>query len=213
MHDTFFDEAASTWDDDPAKIARSHVIAKAIIAAVPLDGVRDALEYGCGTGQVTWALAQRSDAKPRVILADASAGMLAVVAQRVAARPEDDRDRFEPRALDLTTEGLPAASLDLIYTVMALHHVPDVPLVLRRFREALRPGGHLAVADLDHDAEGAFHGHDFHGHHGFDRTPLASAITAAGFAEPTFETVAHLKKDVDGVQAEFPVFLAVATVN
>ena len=205
-----FDEAAATWDDDPAKLARSRRIADAIARTVPLADVRDALEYGCGTGQVTWALADRLD---RVLLADASPGMLAVLHDRVQARPEADRDRFESRLLDLTRESLPAASLDLVYTALALHHVPDVPLVLRRFREALRPGGHLAIADLDLDHHGHFHGHDFDGHHGFERDALAALIVDAGFAAPTFETVAMLKKTVDDTEREFPLFLATARAS
>nr|NLI49780.1 class I SAM-dependent methyltransferase [Propionibacterium sp.] len=211
MPHTFFDEAAATWDDDPTKLARSRLIADAIARAVPLDGVRDALEYGCGTGQVTWALADRLD---RVVLADASPGMLAVLGERLQARPEHDRARFEPRLLDLTRDSLPPASVDLIYTSLALHHVPDVPLVLRRFRAALRPGGHVAIADLDRDVHGHFHRHshgdDFDGHHGFDRDALAADLAAAGFAPPAFETVTTLTKIVDDEEMEFPVFLAVA---
>jgi len=211
MPHTFFDEAAATWDDDPAKLARSRMIADAIARTVPLGGVRDALEYGCGTGQVTWALADRL---ARVVLADASPGMLAVLAKRLLARPEHDRARFEPLLLDLTRDRLPAASLDLIYTSLALHHVPDVPLVLRRFREALRPGGHVAIADLDRDHHGHFHRHshgdDFDGHHGFDRDALAADLAAAGFTPPTFDTITTLTKAVDDERKEFPVFLAVA---
>ena len=202
-----FDEAAATWDDDPAKLARSRRIAEAITRTVPLTDVQDALEYGCGTGQVTWELADRLD---RVVLADASPGMLAVIGERLLARPDGDRGRFEPRLLDLTQEALPEASLDLVYTSMALHHVPDVPLVLRRFREALRPGGHLAIADLDLDHHGHFHGHDFDGHHGFERDALAALVIAAGFTAPAFETVATLTKTVEGAEREFPVFLATA---
>lgn len=208
--DTDFDEAAATWDDQPDRLDRSRRIADAIAAAVPLASVRDALEYGCGTGQVTWALADRLD---RVLLTDASPGMLSVVAERIAARPEGDRARFEARALDLTAESLPAASLDLIYTSMALHHVPDVPLALSRMREALRPGGHVAIADLDHDPLGHFHGENFDGHHGFDRDALAAQLVDAGFEAPTITTATTITKHVDGVPREFGLFLAVASVG
>jgi ubiquinone/menaquinone biosynthesis C-methylase UbiE len=208
MATSFFDDAAASWDDQPDRLARSRVIADGIAAAVPLASVRDALEYGCGTGQVTWALADRLD---RVTLADASPGMLAVVAERIAARPAADRDRFQPVLLDLAEQSLPAASLDLIYTSMALHHVADVPLVLGRFRDALRPGGCLAIADLDHDPEGHFHGADFEGHHGFDRTALASALVAAGFTSPVVETVTTVTKHLDDGDRTFGLFLAVAS--
>ena len=207
-HSDFFDSAAATWDDDPGKMARSHVIAAAIARAVPLAGVRDALEYGCGTGQVTWALARHLPSEAHVSLADASPGMLEVVRARLAERPEAERERFGVLALDLTQDRLPADSLDLVYTSMALHHVLDLATVLRRFRQGLRPDGWLAVADLDHDPEGAFHGEHFTGHHGFQRDQLATELRASGFSEPTFETVTTLVKEHEGREAEFPVFLA-----
>jgi ubiquinone/menaquinone biosynthesis C-methylase UbiE len=206
---TDFDEAAATWDDQPDRLDRSRRIADAIAAAVPLESVRDALEYGCGTGQVTWALADRLQ---HVTLADVSPGMLAVVAERIAALPDAARHRFAARTLDLTTESLQAASLDLIYTSMALHHVPDVPLALRRMRDALRPGGHVAIADLDHDPLGHFHGEDFDGHHGFDRDALATQLLAAGFTAPTITTATTITKTIDGAPREFGLFLAVASV-
>lgn len=207
-HSPFFDAAAATWDDDPDKLARSRAIADAIARAVPLRRVAAALEYGCGTGQVTWALADHLPPQARITLADASTGMLDVVRSRLAGRPAGDRERFVVAPLDLTEASLDAASLDLVYTSMALHHVPDVPTVLRRFREGLRADGWLAVADLDHDPEGAFHGAGFDGHHGFQRERLAEQLLAAGFAEPAFETVTTLVKEHDGALAEFPVFLA-----
>ncbi len=206
---TDFDHAAPTWDEDPAKLTRSRLIAAAIALAVPMDGVTDALEYGCGTGQVTWNLAEHLD---HVILADTSQGMLAVVQQRLEGRPEGDRTRFEPRLLDLMTESLATASLDLVYTSLALHHVLDVPIVLRAFRDALRPGGYVAIADLDSDPLGHFHGADFTGHHGFDRDALAADMLAAGFSAPTFETVTTLTKPVGDSMEEFALFLAVASV-
>jgi len=208
-HDDF-DARAATWDD-PAKVARAQQIADAMVKTVSLEGVQEALEYGCGTGLVTWALAPHLDAHAHVTLADSSTGMLAVVRERIEGRASDSR-RYTAQTLDLTSEAFPAHSLDLIYTSLALHHVSDVDLVLQRFAEALRPGGHLAIADLDHDPLGHFHGTDFHGHHGFKREALASRIIAAGFNTPQIETVTTLTKPVDGVPTEFGMFLAVASV-
>jgi hypothetical protein len=48
-----FDEQAATWDEDPAKVERSAVVAAAIIATVPLSSATRMLEYGAGTGLVT----------------------------------------------------------------------------------------------------------------------------------------------------------------
>lgn len=204
----YFDSHAATWDDDPAKLERSRLVADAIAAAVDLTRVADALEYGCGTGQVTFALGERLGP---VVLADSSEGMLEVVRQRAASLSQD-ATRYETRRLDVMTEPLEASAFDLIYTAMALHHVPDVPRALAAFRTALRPGGVLAIADLDADPHGHFHGADFTGHHGFDRDALAADLQAAGFAAPQFETVTTLRKERAGQERDFDVFLATASV-
>lgn len=205
---TDFDALAATWDDDPAKVVRAQAIADAIAASLPLDQASDALEYGCGTGLVTWAL---TGLPGRVTLADSSAGMLEVAQRRIAALPVGERSRYSARLLDLETESLPAASVDLIYTSMVLHHVADIATVLGRFHDALRASGHLAIADLDHDPHGEFHGHGHVPHDGFDRTRLTAALASAGFSVGEFATVATVTKDVEGHPKDFPVFLVVAT--
>ena len=75
-----FDAKAAIWDT-PEKIERAQIMADAILAAdsagLELD---NALEYGCGTGLVSLAL---RDKIRRVVLADISDGMLAVVQQKI----------------------------------------------------------------------------------------------------------------------------------
>lgn len=192
---TFFDEAARTWDT-PEKVERSRVIARAIAEAVPLEPAWDALEYGCGTGQVTWHLA---DLLRHVTLVDTSEGMLDVVRARLA---EDPSPKFSVAKLDLSAEPAPPVTYDLVYSVMALHHIPDVSRVLDEFHATLKPGGWLAVADLDADPEGHFHGHDHDGHHGFDRDELAARMVASGFDQPTFTVATTITRGVDDADAD-----------
>lgn len=200
---TDFDAVARTWDA-PDKLERADRVAAAIVAQVPLPPAANALDYGCGTGLNTWPLASHLG---HVTLADASPGMIEVAHERVSERP--DADRFTVVQLDLTTATLAPATFDLIYAVMSLHHVQQLEPVLQQFLVGLRPGGWLAIADLDADPEGAFHGEGFAGHHGFDRDKLAALLTAAGFTAPTFTTVAQVTKPVAGEDRSFGLFLCV----
>ncbi|MEZ5143106.1 MAG: class I SAM-dependent methyltransferase [Acidimicrobiales bacterium] len=195
----FFDEQAATWDDDPAKVERAAVVADAILASVPLGPGTRTLEYGAGTGLVTQAL--RDHVGP-VTLADASAGMRTVLQAKIDAGTLTDARIW---SLDLATEAAPSEQFDLIVTVMVLHHIVDLTPVLAGFAALLAPGGHLCVVDLDHE-DGSFHGEGFAGHHGFRRPELADQLTAAGFAEPTFQDCHVMVRD--GVS--YSVFLAVA---
>ena len=198
-----FDDKAATWDDDPEKVRQAQDVARAVSAAVPLGQATRLLEYGAGTALVTQALIASAGGIGRVTLADNSAGMRAVLRDKIGsgAMPPDTR------VWDLDLENQPASSepFDLIVSSMVMHHVRNLPVVLAAFAEMLAEGGHLCIADLDRE-DGSFHTHDFDGHHGFDRGELATALDRAGLVDVTITDCTHITRE--GVT--YPVFLATA---
>ncbi|HXY92096.1 MAG TPA: class I SAM-dependent methyltransferase [Acidimicrobiia bacterium] len=195
-----FDDMATTWDDDPAKVERAKVVARAIREAVPLDRSVRMLEYGAGTGLVTQAL---RDAVGPVTLVDTSAGMRDVIEQKIATGAINDARVWD---VDFAAEPPSVEDFDLVVTVMALHHVADEEAVLSRFADLLVERGHVCIVDLERE-DGSFHGADFDGHHGFDRAGLASILERVGFTDVTFEHCHDMVRD--GVT--YPLFLATAT--
>jgi 2-polyprenyl-3-methyl-5-hydroxy-6-metoxy-1,4-benzoquinol methylase len=198
-----FEGRAGTWDNDPAKAARAHAVAEAIRRGVPFRQGMRALEYGCGTGLLGFALAPFPG---ELTLADASAGMLAVVRGKIDATGARNMTAVK---LDLLADPLPATRYDLVCLLMVLHHIPDTDAILHRFHAILAPGGWLCVGDLDLDG-GAFHGPGFDGHNGFDREGLATRACAAGFANVRFTTAYENPRTVAGATRLFPVFLMTA---
>lgn len=198
-----FDSKAATWDEDPVKAERARAVADAIRARVPLAATMTALEYGCGTGLLSFAL---QAALGRITLADSSEGMLAVLREKLAGA---GLDQLQPVVLDLSIDPLPAERYDLIYSLMTLHHIPDTDAILATFRKLLVTPGVLCIADLERE-DGSFHGEGFAGHHGFDLADLAERTRRAGFAEVEFTRVFTIPKSVGGVEKQFPVFLMVA---
>lgn len=198
-----FDDRAQTWDADPVKQERAEAVATALRQRVPLSPAWNALEYGCGTGLLSFAL--HADLG-RIMLADSSPGMLAVLDRKIAAA---GLTHLHSLALDLLTDPLPAERYDLIFTLMTLHHVADVGRLLRIFHDLLRPGGWLAIADLDQE-DGSFHGPGFTGHNGFDRETLRAQLTEAGLGGVEFCTAYVMKKMTGQGPREYPLFLAVA---
>ncbi len=195
---TDFDAAARTWDS-PEKVARSTRIAEAIADAVPLDPTWAALDVGCGTGQLTWLLA---DHLRHVTLTDTSTGMLEVARERAS----EDAGRFTVARLDLVQAPLPQP-VDLVYSAMALHHIPDTDALLRHLTASLNPGGWLALADLDADPHNHFHDDDFDGHHGIDRHALTAALVSLGYDQVAERTATRITKAKDGVEHAHDVFL------
>jgi cyclopropane fatty-acyl-phospholipid synthase-like methyltransferase len=53
---TNFDERAKDWDSDPLKVERARIVAEYIRSVLPLRPGMSALEYGCGTGLLSFAL-------------------------------------------------------------------------------------------------------------------------------------------------------------
>ena len=140
-----FDQSAKTWDSDQAKVARAQAVADAICRTVPLTPAMHALEYGCGTGLLSFALHSRIGP---ITLADNSTGMLSVLAEKLSA---SQITGMQPLQLDLESDPLPSARFDLIYTLMTLHHIADLDIVGKR-------GGKRRVAGLDLRVELYFSG-------------------------------------------------------
>jgi len=198
-----FDNKARQWDDNPVFRERGQKIAQAIRESVPLHRGMSALDYGCGTGLLSFPL---KDELGAILLADSSAGMLDVVAEKIATQGVTN---MTPLKLDLLADPAPAQKFDLIVTSMTLHHVPDTDHILHLFHDLLQPGGYLCIADLDQE-DGSFHGPAVDVHHGFDRADLGLRAAQAGFAGMRFQTVFSIAKENAGGARDYPVFLMTA---
>jgi ubiquinone/menaquinone biosynthesis C-methylase UbiE len=198
-----FDQKAQAWDAKPIRVERAQAVAEGIKAAVPLSPHMTALEYGCGTGLLSFAL--QPNLGP-ITLADSSSGMLAVLRDKIATA---NIKHMTPLPLDLMIDPLPSERYHLIYTLLTLHHIPDTDRLLRAFYDLLDTPGTLCVADLDKE-DGTFHEDEFHGHLGFDREEFAAQVKSIGFQSVHFSTVFHMIKEVQGVTKDFPIFLMVA---
>jgi ubiquinone/menaquinone biosynthesis C-methylase UbiE len=198
-----FDSKARQWDDNPVFQERGLKIAEAVRQTLPLHRHMHALDYGCGTGLLSFPL---KDELGAILLADSSSGMLEVVAEKIAAQGVT---HMTPMKLDLLIDPPPAQRFDLIVTAMTLHHVPDTDRILRVFHDLLQPGGYLCIADLDQE-DGSFHGPEVDVHHGFDRADLSQRAVQAGFADMQFQTVFNIAKEHATGTRDYPVFLMTA---
>lgn len=198
-----FDSRARDWDSNPVFQDRANRIADGIRAAVKLDRTMSALDYGCGTGLLSFPL---KDELGKITLKDTSTGMLEVLREKIAAQGVAN---MTVKQVDLTAEPLPEERYDLIYSSMTLHHIPNTDHILEVFHALLNPGGTLCIADLDQE-DGSFHGEGYDVHHGFDRADLEAKARAAGFAEVEFSTVFEIVKQQENGERAYPVFLMVA---
>ena len=111
---------------------------RALLKRVP-QGCENALEIGCGTGAFARALAKISG---RVVALDLSAEMIRVARVR-ATRVHT----LEFHVADAMTWNFPQAHFDFMCSIATLHHTPQRELLIK-MRDALKPGGVLAILDL-----------------------------------------------------------------
>lgn len=201
---TNFDERVKDWDSDPDKVKRARTVADAIRNVLPLTQNMSALEYGCGTGLLSFAL--QSDLG-QITLADTSQGMLDVLGEKIASA---NVTNMHPIRLDLSSDPIPAERYDLTYSLMTLHHIHDTDDILKKFHALLEPEGYLLVADLDKE-DGTFHTDGSTDVHlGFDRGELQKKVESVGFGNVKFSTVYEITKKIGNKEKTFPIFLMVA---
>jgi tRNA (cmo5U34)-methyltransferase len=145
------------------------------------------IDLGAGTGALSGIILERV-ADARVNLVDIDPNMLELGTARVS--------RFGARAKPVRASFAdPLPACDAVVASLALHHVPsrdDKRALYRRVREALRPGGVLAIADLTVHEQGSAHDwmyESWAAHmapHGITRAE-ASQLFAAWAKEDTYQ--------------------------
>lgn len=201
-----FDEAATQWDNNPVHVNLARAVGQALSRVIPLQPTWRALDYGAGTGLLTLNLLPRVAS---ILAMDSSQGMLVQLTQKLAASKIDN---VQTRLWDLQADPFPETGFDSVVSSMTLHHLRDVPLVLERLANTLRPGGWLAVADLDTE-DGSFHGpsNDVY-HNGFQRQHVSGWLTAAGFTRVSVQDAhSFLKPTAAGQPRPYTIFLATGT--
>jgi 2-polyprenyl-3-methyl-5-hydroxy-6-metoxy-1,4-benzoquinol methylase len=200
-----FDLEAVTWDEQPLRVQLAKDLVAAITKEVELTPQMEALDFGCGTGLVSLLLSQYVR---HVTGVDSSQGMLDVLNTKLA---QHGVDNVVTRRLDIDSGDSLEGAYDLVVSTMTLHHVAEIRPLLEQFARIVRPGGQIALADLDTE-RGDFHP-DNTGvfHFGFEREEVKNALLNAGFTSPRSMTAATITKPAaDGQLKDFPVFLIMA---
>lgn len=102
------------------------------------------LDLACGTGLVTFPLAEAVGPSGHVVATDISDRMVETVRQIASARGlrQVDAYRSDAEAMD----GTPDASVDLVTCALGLMYVPDTQKALSETYRVLKPGGRAVFA-------------------------------------------------------------------
>ena len=169
--EAFFASAAGQWDRLREELFGPVSALHGLLALADPSWVVG--DLGCGTGQVSEALAPFVR---RVVAVDRSAEMLAAAKSRLSHAENVDVRLGSLEQLPLDTH-----SLDVACLMLVLHYVGDPRRVLDEAHRVVRPAGRVIVLDmLPHDHEDYRQGMG-HVWLGFSATQMTRLLGQAGF--------------------------------
>ncbi len=197
-----FDKVALTWDENPVRMELTRNIAKGIIENLPLKSDMKVLDFGCGTGLLSFFILPYVK---EVVGVDNSTKMVEVFNKKAE---DNNIENAKAYKIDLENESL-NDDFDLIISSMVFHHIEDIEKILKSLYSHLKNGGYIAIADLVKE-DGTFHD-DNEGvvHFGFDVEELKSLFEKVGFKNVKSYVVHTVKKQRENGEREYPIFLIV----
>jgi len=199
-----FDQVAQNWDKNQIHVKRTEAIAASFLQKTKLFKGMKALEFGAGTGLLSFAL---KDHFADITLMDSSAEMIKITEEKIKSA---EATTLHPLLFDMEKEDYIAKTFDVIFSQMVMHHVDDIEKMIAKFGKLLDRGGILAIADL-YKEDGSFHEMEFHGHLGFDPEQLGETLKKNGFININHEQCFEIERlSEDSKLKKFPVFLMTA---
>ena len=188
-----FDDVAREWDNEK-RIKRAKIIANKIKTTITVGEDKSAMEFGCGTGLVSFNL--HTEFK-NITLIDTSKEMINVVNNKIETLNLNNINAY---CQDLADNKL-NKKFDIIYSSMALHHIVDINELCKEFYNMTKLNGTLCIVDLNKD-DGSFHKNEigFNGHNGFSKGWLKSMLEANGFSNIKSQTFYEGTKQIDDIE-------------
>ena len=169
---SFFSGVAGNWDQMRAELIGSRTDLLALLDL--LDDSWTVGDLGCGTGQLTEALAP---AVKRVIAVDESGAMLNAAKRRLSAL-----ENVEVRGGNVESLPIEDAELDVALLFMVMHFVIDPAAVFAEVKRVLAPGGRLVVLDLTTHERQEYSLQMGHVWQGFSEEQLRAWVADAGLS-------------------------------
>ena len=196
-----FASKATNWDS-PDKISMTDKFVAELLSHVTPTSSWKALEIGTGTGLAGLQIEPLVD---HLVLEDTSASMLEVLKQKLNGNSKVEVLHGE--VFDYTKR-----DINLIFSCMAFHHIPDTLRTVKHMASIMLPGAWVVIGDLESE-DGSFHGFEPIPHRGFDTTLLSGLFVQAGFDVKLVKTYNVMSKTLETVKTDYNQFMLVAQLT
>lgn len=198
-----FDFEAKSWDDDK-RIARAKLISGEIDKWLGDKINNNAMEFGCGTGLITFNLKNKFK---DIMMVDNSAGMIEEVNKKIKNQNVNNIRTWCGDIDEIDDKN----KYDVIYTSMTLHHIVNINKVLEKLHNLLSLEGELYIVDLVEE-DGTFHSSEkgFEGHNGFNQNDLMETLKNIGFKDIKNKVFYKGSKVIEERNVDYELFIMIA---
>jgi 2-polyprenyl-3-methyl-5-hydroxy-6-metoxy-1,4-benzoquinol methylase len=196
-----FNKYAKQWDTKPQRVEGALIFVDAIFKELN-SNIKSyhALDYGCGSGLVSFALAEHVKSINGM---DYSQGMIDVYNAKV--KTLNMSNKITSSIHDINIQNIEENTYDIIVTNMTMHHIKNTDMFIKKLSTGLKKGGYLCIADLETE-DGTFHS-DNTGveHFGFDSNNIKEL-----YKKHSFENLRITKlQTISKPQNNYDVFLVI----
>lgn len=202
----YFNDIARNWDTY-RRIERAKILATKILENLEKKTNLVALEIGCGTGLISIELKENFK---EIYCLDSSKEMIAVLKNKI---DKSEINNIYILENDFRDNINLLNSFDIIFSSMIFHHILDLEEEFKKIYKLLKNDGTLIIMDLNEE-DGSFHRSEkgFLGHNGFKQSYFKDLLKESGFKDINIKTIYKDKKEIEGKDIEYSLFLAKAKV-
>jgi ubiquinone/menaquinone biosynthesis C-methylase UbiE len=198
LNDSFADRAAE-WDS-PEKIEMAKKFVTEMLLQISLDSHWKAIEIGAGTGLVGMQIAHMLQT---VVYEDTSEAMLNKLKSKLGN--DSNAEILHGEIYDYQKQ-----NIDLVFSFMAFHHLPDIEKTIRHLFDITNPDALIVISDLLTE-DGSFHRFEPIPHKGFEIHDLSLQFKEAGFeilSAHSYNTIT--RERTPGIFTDYEQFILVA---
>ncbi|OJX88972.1 MAG: hypothetical protein BGP01_01355 [Paludibacter sp. 47-17] len=194
-----FAHRAADWDQ-PSKIKMATVFINELKKNIRIEPGWKALELGAGTGLAGLQLLPELSSW---VAEDTSAAMLEVLQGKLQGNEPVTIVKGEIFAYT-------NRDIDLLFSVMAFHHLPELEKAIQHIATLVKPGGYVVVGDLMTE-DGSFHHFEPIPHKGFDPEQLKKRFEESGFTIKKVYVYDSLRRErIPGKPSDYEQFILIA---